>query len=195
MGNHLLDNDMQEEDYKAISEDDITRRPNNCPALAPVECNPQILGALKTDAKRADSLLREVSADIIKAGTIIIKLLLALDRVVQGDSHPVVTQEVGMINGAVVVLGRANHRANLARRFIMKREINQKYAHLCNVMVPMSRFLFGEDVSQSAKQIDETEKMKNKFSATKSTSPWKFKSGRSTGFWGRAVQRNSSARF
>ena len=64
---HLFDNGLQEEDYKVISGDDITRRPNNCPAPAPMECNPQILGALKTDAWRADSLLREVSADIIKA--------------------------------------------------------------------------------------------------------------------------------
>ena len=112
MVNHLFGNGMQEEDYKAISEDDITRQPNNCPALAPVECNPQILGALKIDAERADFCLKKVSANIIKAGTIIANQL-ALDRVVQDDGHPVVTQEKGMINDAVSLLGHANQRANL----------------------------------------------------------------------------------
>lgn len=49
MINFLFDKGMQEEGYKATSQDVITRRHNNCPALAPVECNPQILGTLKTD--------------------------------------------------------------------------------------------------------------------------------------------------
>ncbi|MPC76138.1 hypothetical protein E2C01_070543 [Portunus trituberculatus] len=55
MVNFLYDKAMQEEDYKAILEDGTTTRPNNCPALAPVECNPQIWEALKTDARKADA--------------------------------------------------------------------------------------------------------------------------------------------
>ncbi|MPC61805.1 hypothetical protein E2C01_055882 [Portunus trituberculatus] len=53
MVNFLYDKDMQDEDYKAISEDRITTHPNNCPTLAPVECNPQIWEALKMDARKA----------------------------------------------------------------------------------------------------------------------------------------------
>ncbi|XP_050719455.1 uncharacterized protein LOC127000078 isoform X2 [Eriocheir sinensis] len=64
MVNFCFDKGLQEEDYKAIAEDPVTRRPNNCPALAPVECNPQILGALKTDARKADSRLKEVPAEV-----------------------------------------------------------------------------------------------------------------------------------
>ncbi|MPC46709.1 hypothetical protein E2C01_040435 [Portunus trituberculatus] len=37
MVNFLFDKSMQEEDYKAISEDMITTRPNNCPTLAEAE--------------------------------------------------------------------------------------------------------------------------------------------------------------
>ena len=62
-----------------------------------------------------------------------------------------VEQEVSRINGAVALLGHAYHRANLARRFITKREINHKFSHLCSDKVPMSCFLFGDDISQSAK--------------------------------------------
>lgn len=69
------------------SEDVVTRRPNNCPVLGPVECNPQILRALKTGAKKADFHLKEVSAEILKAGTIITKSPLALENVVQEDGH------------------------------------------------------------------------------------------------------------
>ena len=52
MVNFLFDKGKQEDDYKAVSEDVVTRHPGNCPALAPVECNPQILGALKLRPRR-----------------------------------------------------------------------------------------------------------------------------------------------
>lgn len=44
MVNHLFVNGMREEDYKDILEDGITKRPSNCQALSPVECNAPVLG-------------------------------------------------------------------------------------------------------------------------------------------------------
>lgn len=66
----------------------------------------------------------------------------------QEDQNPAVAHEVcHMINGALALLGNANYRNNVTRRFIIKREINQKYAHLCSEKVPMARFLFRDDLS------------------------------------------------
>ncbi|MPC71980.1 hypothetical protein E2C01_066272 [Portunus trituberculatus] len=184
MVNLFFEKGLQDKDYRAISEDSVTRRPNNCPALAPVECNPQISGALKTDARKADARLKEVSGDILTASTIITKSLLALDKVAQEVGNPVVVQEVNRINGALHMLGHANYRTNLARRFILKREINPKYSHLCSDKVPMSHFLFGDDVSQSAKQIDEREKLKIKLVTKKPLFPGKSSNSRPRSFWG-----------
>lgn len=196
MVNYLFDNGMQDEDYKVISEDMLTTRPKNCPALAPVDCNPQILDALKTDARKADARLKDVCGDILKAGTVLTKSLLALDKVAQETAHPVVEQEVNNINAALALLGHANHKNNLARRFVMKREINQKYSHLCSDKLPMSRLLFGDDVSQATRQIEESEKLRHKIAVKKTAPvPWRFTSGRSRGFWGRTIQRNYAPRF
>ncbi|KAK3894846.1 hypothetical protein Pcinc_001419 [Petrolisthes cinctipes] len=79
MVNHLFDNGMRDDDYKDILTDDITKRPSNCHAFAPVECNVQIFEALKTEARKSDFRLKEVNKDIIKAATIIIKSLPELD--------------------------------------------------------------------------------------------------------------------
>ncbi|MPC91690.1 hypothetical protein E2C01_086745 [Portunus trituberculatus] len=114
--------------YKEVAEDESTKRPGNCPALSPVQCNVQILEALKQDARKADLRMKDVNKDILKAATIIIKSLSVLDKVAQDEGH-------------------ANYRNNLVRRFNIKREINQKYAHLCSDKVPMTRFLFGDDLS------------------------------------------------
>ena len=118
-----------------------------------------------------------------------------LDKVAQDAGNSVVAQEVAKVNGALALLGNANHKTNLARRFVMRREINQKYAHLCSDRVPITRFLFGDDVSQSAKQIEETEKLKNKITAKRTPFPWKSNSGRTRSFWSRTTSRSHAARF
>ena len=40
--NHMFDNGLREE-YKEISDDDLTKRSNNCHTLAAVECNSLVL--------------------------------------------------------------------------------------------------------------------------------------------------------
>ncbi|MPC63265.1 hypothetical protein E2C01_057360 [Portunus trituberculatus] len=199
MVNYLFDHSMREE-YKQIVEEEATKRPGNCHALTPVVCYAQMFDALKIEAKRTDSRMKEVSKDILMAATIIIKSLTALDKIPQDEGHAGVAQEVGMINGALALLGNTNHHNNLARRFIIKREINPKYTHLCSDKVPMTRYLFGDDVSQSARQIEESEKLRNKIAPKKSFSSWKsaaskFGGTKARGFFGRNPYRGFSSRF
>lgn len=192
MVNFLFGNGMREDDYKVICEDDIIKRPNNCHARSPVECNPEVLEALKGEAKKTDFRLKEVNKDILKAATIITKSLLVLDKVAQDEGHPVVAHEMGMINGALALLGNANYRNNLVRRFILKRELNHKYAHLCSDKVPMTRFLLGDDVSHSARQIEESEILKYKISTKKPPATWRFTGRRARGYWGKTSHRGFS---
>ncbi|MPC67134.1 hypothetical protein E2C01_061300 [Portunus trituberculatus] len=81
MVNYLFDHGMREEEYKQIVEDEDTKRPSNCHALTPVVCNAQIFDALKIEAKKTDSHMKEVSKDILMGATIIIKSLTALDKI------------------------------------------------------------------------------------------------------------------
>ena len=138
---------------------------------------------MKRPALAKSQRIKFADAVRVKAGTILTKSLLALDQVAQESAHPVVEREVNNINGALALLGHANHKNNLARRFVLKKEINQKYSHLCSDKLPMSRLLFGDDVSQSTRQIEESEKLKHKLAAKKTTPvPWRFTSGKSRGF-------------
>ena len=91
---------------------------------------------------------------------------MVLDKFAQ-DGHSSVAHEVGMPNGALALLGNATHRNNLTCRFIIKCETNQRCANLCSDKVPVSRLLFGNKVSQSAKHIEESEKLKNKITMKK----------------------------
>ena len=161
-----------------------------------MECNAQVLNA---EARKVDLRMKGVGKDIIKAATIIIKSLTVLDKVTQDDGHAAVAREVTMINGALALLSNTNFHNNLTRQHIIKQEINQKYSHLCSDKVPMTRLLFGDDISQSTKQIEEAEKLKNKISTKKTFSPWKFGAnlvgGKPRGFFGKTPFRGFSSRF
>lgn len=195
MVNHVFDNGLREEEYKEILEDDVTKRPSNCEALSPVDCNAQVLDALKPDAKKTDFRMKGVGKDIVMAATILTKSLTVLDDLAQ-NGHPQVAREVGLLNGALGLLGNAHHKNNLTRRFIIKREINQKYVHLCSDKVPMTRFLFGDDVSQAAKHIEEAEKLKTKFTNKKQLpSTSRFGGWKSRGSQGTSAFKGFASRF
>ncbi|MPC47180.1 hypothetical protein E2C01_040918 [Portunus trituberculatus] len=126
MVNCVFGSGLREEEYKEILDDVATKRPDNCHALAPMDCNSQVLDALKTDATKANFHMKDSGKDIIKAAIILTKSLTVLDKIAQtGQSD--VAHEVCMLNGALALLGNANHKNNLAHWFINKHEINQKY--------------------------------------------------------------------
>ncbi|MPC52837.1 hypothetical protein E2C01_046716 [Portunus trituberculatus] len=64
----------------------------------------------------------------------------------------------------------------------------------------MTQLLFGDDISQSAKQIEEAEKLRSKFSSKKHHPFWTFGSRqpggvRPRGFFGKTPFRGSSLRY
>ena len=138
--------------------------------------------------------MKEVGKDIIKSATILTKSLIALDKFAQ-DGPSAVAHEVGMLNGTLALLGNANHTDNLTRRFLIKREINQRCAHWCSEKVPMTRLLFGDDVSQSAKHIEESEKLKNKITTKKQVPTWKFGAGKFRGSAGKPHYKGFTSRL
>ena len=133
---------------------------------------PSDFRGIETEAKKADFWLKDVSGDLQMAGSILTKSLIALDRLAQVVGKPVVEREVALLNGALAMLGNANHHTKLARRFIMTREIHKKYSHLCLDKLPMTRFLFGDDVSQSARKIEGTDRLWNNFSTKAAPVAW-----------------------
>ena len=104
-----------------------------------------------------------------------------------------------MINGALALLGNAHYRTNLTRRHIMQRDINPKYSHLCADKAPMTSLLFGDELSQATKNIEEAERLKSKFTFKKTTywtaSSGRFGGGRQRNFFTKASTRGYQSRY
>lgn len=168
--------------------------------MTKVDCNKQVLDALPAEARKADFRLRDVGKDITKAATIVVKSLTVLDKVANEEENPVVAQEVAMLNGALALLGNAHYRNNLTRRHVIKRDINHKYSHLCTDKTPTTGLLFGDDISQATKEIDEAERLKSKFTSKRHSTSWtssnsRFGGSKPRNFFGKAPSRGFSYRY
>ncbi|CAG2253841.1 unnamed protein product [Mytilus edulis] len=65
-------------------------------------------------------------------------------------------------NDVLALLGHTNRQINLARRDFIKYELNNEYTHLCAQSQPYTTFLFGDDVSKVAKDIEDCSKIANR---------------------------------
>ena len=64
-------------------------------------------------------------------------------------------------NDVLALLGHTNRQINLARRDFIRSELNSEYTHLCAHTQPYTTFLFGDDVSKTAKDIEDCSKIAN----------------------------------
>ena len=71
------------------------------------------------------------------------------------------------------------------------RDINPKYSHLCSDKAPMNGLIFGDDLSQATKQIEEADRLEKKFTSKIRSNIWtssagRFSGGRQRDFFGNA---------
>ena len=64
---------------------------------------------------------------------------------------------------SVAIIVYANNELNLRRRELIKPDLNRQYASLCSTQVPVTGLLFGDNLSQQCKDIQETNKLGQKF--------------------------------
>lgn len=65
-------------------------------------------------------------------------------------------------NDSLALLGHANRQMNMTRRDLIKPELRYEYLHLCAQSVPYTAWLFGDDISKTAKEIEDCSKIGHK---------------------------------
>ena len=173
--NYLFKNGIEEERYKVLIKDEENPRPANCEALTVVKVNQLVWEAVTPAGRTRDLKMQNMEASIIKAATILAKSVDVMgnaanaDGVLDGD---VLGKLVEDNNDVLALLGHTNKQINMARKDFLRKEINPEYSHLCNHNIPVTKFLFGDDVSQSAKDIEDCSKLSNKMFQTRPMRGW-----------------------
>ena len=151
--------------HKQTAADKITgklnsfQRPANIPDLDGTKVNPEIWNSLQSKTRSMDIKLQKVEHAALKGIVPIVLSIEALMSIESTDKKALVTN----LLDAVAIIGYAVTELNLRRRELIKPDLNSQFASLCSAQVPITGYLFGDNLSQQCKDIQETNKLGQKF--------------------------------
>ena len=161
---------MDEAQYEQMVKDENIPRPENCEGLQLVRMNRIIWDIMSRQAQTADAKLQKCAMSVIKASVILAK---AVDKLVKSEkslkdsdkSAPGTVDFDSVIesfNDAIALLGHANYQNSMVRLDLVKPELKKEFSFLCNHNIPYTGWLFGDDVSKTVKEIEDSSKMGHK---------------------------------
>lgn len=80
--------------------------------------------------------------------------LAVLEQEMDDSQKQKLERIVDECNDSLALLGHANRQMNTTRD-IIKPELKYEYLHLCVQSVPYTAWLFGDDISKTAKEIED----------------------------------------
>ena len=148
--NSIFREELGDESLQSISKD-ITR-PENCPALCTVKVNKLIWKIISPHAQARDGSFQSVQTHLIQGST----LAQMLEKIKDGEDR---TNLLQTCLDALALFGHTNRQLLNRRREILRPEIQHDYGHLCSSSIPFTDKLFGDNVSQNVKEIQDIKRV------------------------------------
>ena len=155
--------------------------PENCKFLSTTTVNEEIWDLLPRRSRTVDLAFQRVQEPLVQG---LSALSILGDQLVK-DLHAGKTlntrQILDHVMDSIALLANANFKLNMARRELIKPELNPPYTRLCKDEIKPSTKLFGDDLSKHLKDMAEAKKVgrqMQKTSETRTASQGYFKAGR-----------------
>jgi len=148
-------------------------RPESCDKVLVPRVNQEIWARLSSQAKRNDLRLASIQKVLVKIGAILAecadRLTTARLKHRNGGkmSHEGMNGLLGLQIDALALLGHANYDISLHRREVIKPTLNREYGTLRSSQIPVTSFLFGDDLQPQLNAISASNRLGN--TATKSS--------------------------
>ena len=146
-------------------------RPINCDRLITPKVNPEIWGRLDRQTRGKDLRLSNLQTTLTKVGNITAKTTDMLLKARAEDGKVDVDNMVRMNTDALALLGHVSFELSQRRRDAIRPTLHKEYATLCASHVPITNFLFGDELQMQLNHI----RASNKISSTASPSNSAFK--------------------
>ena len=146
-----------------ISEDNLKEKmaeylkPENAPALVNIKVNQVIWDHLAPNIRSFDVKMQKVQAYMVKG---MIASVMNLNEL-KGQLTDSLMEAFKKGLDAFVFLVAASRELSFRRRELIKPGLNKDYAHLCAMNVPVTDFLFGDDLAQQVKDLTELNRVAN----------------------------------
>ena len=173
---------LPKEKFDALQRDYL--RPENCPDLFAPKINKQIWQQLKQDTKNRDSSLQKIQATLMSSLYAMLHVYNNLASSKQDKDN------LTPLNHAAILLLSANRDFNLKCRELIRGDLNKQYAELCSPSVPVSSYLFGDDLNKEVEDVTKANRLGNKVTPKQRVGPYQFQRGhgfRGTGRGLRAI--------
>jgi len=158
---------MPEEKSKPML--DSLLRPANVPMLVNPRVNGDIWSKLKTETKSTDLKISKIGEKVVKmlvANINVTAKLSALKASVLGETRKAVKDLTKLSLDAIQVGAIALQDINQKRRDLMRNDLHPSYRSLCNTPKEESDTLFGEDLAEKVKSINQAKNLGNKITET-----------------------------
>ena len=119
--------------------------PTNCQMLDTPKVNPSVWDNVPTSTKSNDLKLQRIQKSLVRG-------LNAFMRTLSADDITDPQQD------ALALLCNANFELNCVRKDFIKPNLNTRYTHLCKPSNPVTKFLFGDDLSKQVKDLKDEQK-------------------------------------
>ena len=136
------------------------KQPENCPALNVPTINPNLWAQLPKESKEHDKRLQNAQSLLAKGLTGVVQIK---ETLLHFNSHPdqfslLFPKLFAELDSCVALLGNAFLESSYRRRDLLKPAINPRFHSLCGSKIPVTNFLFGDNVLESAKSIQSSQK-------------------------------------
>ena len=124
-------------------------RPENCQKLVVPRVNAQIWNKLKRTYKMTDLRMSHIQESTVKAAIAVTK---CTEQWIKNNARDEgFDLQMHGVTDALALLGNASYEMSLMRHTMLKPALNKKYVELCSPQVPITAWLFGDDLIEQLK--------------------------------------------
>ena len=178
--NELLTEKLTKEKLKPVQQKYL--RPENCKNLVTPKINKLIWQQLKQETKNTDSAFQKIQQLLLSSLYAILQVCNSLSSSQNTEDH----NNIMMLTRSIVLSLAANRELNLKRRDLLRADLNKQYAALCNPSIPVSQYLFGDDLSKEMDDLSKANKLTRKVTPNQHVEPYRRPMGRSAGMSSRS---------
>ena len=158
-------------------------RPQNIENFVTPRVNPSIWNNITASARSTDVKYQKLQQSMLGA---IGAMTYAADHAIKNNCDKTL---ITALTDGIAMATQCHHELNHTRRLVMKKDLNQDLAAVCNTAIPSGEFLFG-DLSKLTKDIAETNKLTKKARPSQSVSH-----GRPRAAYRSSFNNNENRRF
>jgi hypothetical protein len=157
---------------KRLSDDTLTgklkciQRPANCDSLIVPKVNPLIWDKMQPSTRSSDIKMQKLQNVLLKGTVGVVEVINSLLDQKDEQAHSLAKK----LTGSMAFTGHVIYELNMKRRELIKPDLNGQFKQLCSPHVPMTDYLFSDDLSKFVKDISETQRVANRITKNRAFS-------------------------